>query len=603
MNITEYLTDDVKAEVYNARMMLKQDYSIMNADEAVYKYVGMNSVRPFTAIIHPEDLESFYEAVGKLDQGIQHLLVRLMADNGHYRSMYAVMQHYVRKPDGERCIGMELLDVMQVHDKYDQMQSCLQKYRKFMTLSTDIYFEYFYEERIVNIYEYVNGLAEVLLSKKIDELYEKICQSGEYSDRQRQEFTVLYDSLTKAADNIELKIDGALFGMGNCRLKLKGGILYCEDRKIMMVALMNRLDTAEAAEDEKYYTQSYAIDAATSVYNKRAISELAVDVVAEAGENRLYVIMMDLDDFKLLNDTYGHLAGDEILAKVAEIIKSIIGPRGYVGRFGGDEFFVITDRVKTDEELTYALKTIRKHIAWNCRKIIPDMIITTSIGIAKYPEDGRTYEELFKIADKCLYIAKAKGKNRFILYDPKVHKDVEMSDTPGRFGTAGLVGDSYQICTAACKVITAVRKDGIPGLGDNLDNIRRLFDLDGITIYVGQDYLRAYTSGKYDNPLAKADFLKSPQVDSFFDENGVFCVNKILTVRERCPEVYDALTSQGDSGFIMVRSLLLEQGAEPVAIAFEIFGRKRKWSDNEKAMLMMIARTIMEILTGNRDGR
>ena len=86
-------------------------------------------------------------------------------------------------------------------------------------------------------------------------------------------------------------------------------------------------------------------------------------------------------------------------------------------RFGGDEFYLFTNNVEAEDNLRIFLTAARQQIRYTFEKKHPELHVTLSIGVSLYPDDGRTYDELFQKADKCLYIAKSRGKNRFIIYD------------------------------------------------------------------------------------------------------------------------------------------------------------------------------------------
>ncbi len=594
MNITEYISGNEKTEMYHGRMTLKHDYGIINADESVYRYVGVNSARPVTVAIHPEDLASFHNAMAKLEQEPQHLVIRLLDCENRYRYMYLLMRHNSRLADGEPTTDIEMMDIVQTHEKVESLHDSVLKYRKLMTLSNNLYFEYYYDTQTIKIYEYINSRSLDLFCGSLEETREKVHGSDKgYSHKQLLEFDALYDSLIGSADNIDMMVDGSIFGMDGCILKLQGGILYQADKKEMLIAVVTKLTTEDMGGEEKYYTTSYAIDAGTSVYNKRAISELSVDIIARAEGRHCYIIMMDVDDFKTINDTYGHMTGDVVLAKVAEIIKSVLGDRGYVGRFGGDEFFIITDDVESDEDIVYVLKTIRKHIDWSCKEIVESLAVKTSIGIAKYPENGSTYEELLRIADKCLYIAKAKGKNRYILYNPEKHGEVEEQNSEGHLSVAGLFDNNYQMCSAAYHILQHIHLSNQEELPVCLDEVRRTFDLDGITVYAGEDFERKYTSGRYVNPMERADFLNTPDGKALLDANGLVSVNKAISIKERCPILCERMERQDTSGFILVKG----DGTAselPVAVCFEVFSRPRKWSDNDRGLLLIIAKSLIE---------
>lgn len=593
MNITEYVSKDDSVQIYNGKMSLRREYHIVNADESIYKYIGPNSVLPITTLIHEEDLPCFYSAVAALDNGPQHLIVRFMDCNDAYRYMYMIMSYNGKVLDGFRSIDVELLDIVHIHNRYNSLNESVNKYRTLMTLSNNIYIEYFYDEKIVNVFEYANRRGVDRFRKNIDEMMVQIEGSSEYSYRQKAEFAAFYDCLTSGMVRINLAIDGVFFGIGY-RLNVSGGILSKNGRRYMMVSVATPVKNEERESQEKYYMTEFGIDAATGVYNKRAISELAMDIIAEAGDNPLYIIMMDVDDFKTLNDTYGHLLGDRILAKVTEIIKAVLGDRGYVGRFDGDEFFIVTDKIESDEDVILMLKTIRKQIAWNCRQEVNDVNVTTSLGISKYPQDGKSYDELFKIADKCLYIAKAKGRDRYILYDPKLHGAV---DNGYRSGYANVVmwNNSYQMCGVSCDIISNIYKGGFGRLQEILEFVRSSFDIDGIAVYQGADYKRMCQAGEYLKPICSAAFISERAFAGCFDEFGVYSANKVLEIREVCPKGYDLLTEQSNSAFLMVK---LNTDRGPMAISYDIFNRLRKWSDYEKGLLMMIAKAVMEVVAG-----
>ena len=128
--------------------------------------------------------------------------------------------------------------------------------------------------------------------------------------------------------------------------------------------------------------------------------------------------MIDIDDFKLFNDTEGHLAGDEILKNIANIAKDSLRIIDVIARFGGEEFAVIMPQTDKDEAFMVT-ERIRKSIVeylprtWN---VFPNDAITISIGIASFPSDGNDRKSLIRNADKALYTAKIKGKDRTVVW-------------------------------------------------------------------------------------------------------------------------------------------------------------------------------------------
>lgn len=591
MNITEYVSIDESAQIYNGKISLKPDYHIDSADEAIYKYLGGNSVLPLTSLLHADDVKFFNDAVEDLDKGPQHLIVRLLGYNKKYRYMYMIMEYNNRSVQERRCINAELLDIVYIHNRYNTLRGSVDKYRLFMSLSSNIYVEYFYEDKLVNVFEYFNRRGHVIFRKNIEEMKQDVLYGGAYSEGQKVQFMSFYDSLTCGIQSNDLYIDGALFGMKGS-LCLNAGALNKNGRQHMLVAVAKPIKGGDVEKNEKYYMTEYGIDSALGIYNKRAISELATDLIRDGEKKPLYIVMMDIDNFKSLNDVYGHLTGDMVLEQVAGCIVGVIGDRGYAGRFGGDEFFIITDKIKNDSDIVVMIKAIRKQISWNCRQEIPGMNVTCSVGICKFPDDGKTYDELFRIADKCLYIAKAKGRDRYILYNPALHGTVEDGSKNSSGIDVMMWNNSYQMCGFAYGIISELYNGGKAEIQKCLDMIKNNFDLDGIAIYKGDDYKRIAQTGEYFNPIENASFIGETEFSGCFDQYGVLCTNKTFTIKEKCQSGYDCYMKQNTSAFLLVKT---EDDKGKIAISFDIFNRMRKWSDYEKGILMLIAKYIMEV--------
>lgn len=120
------------------------------------------------------------------------------------------------------------------------------------------------------------------------------------------------------------------------------------------------------------------IDVLTNVYNHKAFEEYCAKELAECTTNALFV-MLDIDDFKMINDTQGHAVGDMVLSQTGSILSEVTGDRGIVGRLGGDEFAVFASGFQNSVEMEEFCVSLRE----NLKKIIFDMEYSVSIGAAK----------------------------------------------------------------------------------------------------------------------------------------------------------------------------------------------------------------------------
>ncbi|SHG61523.1 diguanylate cyclase (GGDEF) domain-containing protein [Thermosyntropha lipolytica DSM 11003] len=158
-------------------------------------------------------------------------------------------------------------------------------------------------------------------------------------------------------------------------------------------------------------------DVLTGLNNRLAMARVLPALVLETQKtgDPFVLVVIDLDNFKKINDTYGHEAGDKVLQEVANAIKSSIRGLDYVFRYGGEEFILVL-RNANYEQSFIPLERIRKSIA--AREIVISdgkIHVTASLGAASYTEDNpKTIDELIRYADLAMYEAKAAGKNRVV---------------------------------------------------------------------------------------------------------------------------------------------------------------------------------------------
>ncbi len=178
-----------------------------------------------------------------------------------------------------------------------------------------------------------------------------------------------------------------------------------------------------AIENSKLYQQTLYLsytDSLTKIYNHGRFQYLLEEKLKEAKENNqpLSLILMDIDNFKNYNDNLGHPAGDEVIKKIAEIIKNSCRKQDVPARYGGEEFVLILPGT-SKEEARIIGERIRKRIAdypFKDKEIQPQGAITVSMGIATFPDDAEDKKELIEKADLALFAAKNKGKNQVVIY-------------------------------------------------------------------------------------------------------------------------------------------------------------------------------------------
>ncbi len=191
--------------------------------------------------------------------------------------------------------------------------------------------------------------------------------------------------------------------------------------KITVDRAVERQTLIRGVKEKDYYKGLSLIDGLTGLYNHFHFYHLLGQEIIKAQRypQSVSLFMIDIDDFKIYNDTYGHLVGDEILRKLAMVLKKVVRKVDYVARYGGEEFSIILPQ--TDKEKSFIsarrLMKVVEETQFKGEEKLPRGHLTISMGIAAYPEDATSLEELIHRADEALYKAKHSGKNQICLFN------------------------------------------------------------------------------------------------------------------------------------------------------------------------------------------
>ena len=201
-------------------------------------------------------------------------------------------------------------------------------------------------------------------------------------------------------------------------VELIGRTLVYGDEKLRM-SVVRDLRDRHAAQARIHHLAHH--DALTGLPNRMSFMERLGQQIerARAANTSLALLFVDLDHFKRVNDSLGHLIGDRLLQTVAARISACLRAGDVVARFGGDEFIVLLDDAARDDVAQVAHKLLRA-IELPVDAEGRDLSVTPSVGIAMFPHDGTTPTELIKNADTAMYIAKSRGRANCQFFDPAV---------------------------------------------------------------------------------------------------------------------------------------------------------------------------------------
>jgi len=232
-------------------------------------------------------------------------------------------------------------------------------------------------------------------------------------------------------NNTHLCLPISQSGIVGCVVQIVVPVEQGQLAKLMLpfvaVYLREAAPVLEAKRLMEHLRESSLRDAMTGLYNRRFLEEYVATLVAAAMRKKtpFSVLMLDLDHFKQVNDTFGHEAGDRVLKVLAEILAKSIRNSDLLIRYGGEEFLIILLETGPDAALHVA-ENIRSRVA-ETKIPLPASLLqkTISIGVAEFPTDADNFWQVVKFADVALYEAKKQGRNRVVRFLPEMWSDPE----------------------------------------------------------------------------------------------------------------------------------------------------------------------------------
>lgn len=175
------------------------------------------------------------------------------------------------------------------------------------------------------------------------------------------------------------------------------------------------------------------LDSLTGTYNHLAFENKCTSLIRQNGTKLLFV-MLDVDDFKIVNDTLGHNVGDRVLSQTGQVLKEAVGANGIVGRLGGDEFAAIVFGLEDSD----AVDEFCVKLSGKLKNIIFDMEYSASIGMTTGDDRELTFKDLYYEADQAMYYSKRQGKNRISFFDSIRKNDVSTPHNSGALSNTGV---------------------------------------------------------------------------------------------------------------------------------------------------------------------
>ncbi len=504
--------------------------------------------------------------------------------------------------DGREYLWGKIVDVTKMHHRQGVLQEELERCRILLAQVDHVTFEW---DILKDEMSHSEGWMSVFGYEPIRENFSRRVKDSHLHPEDIEGFTCCLQRMKAGSPYEEVKIRLA---------KTDGRYLWCrfrgttqfdeQETPVKVIGVILNIDESERA--AQALLEKAERDGLTGLLNKKTGQEQVEKTLKEREENDRYALLIiDLDNFKQVNDRHGHMFGDAVLSQAAQEIRKQFRMDDIAARIGGDEFMVLMKKVPDEERVKQRCEKLVQSFERMFEEQLPGSGLTCSIGIAMLPDHGVAYQELFGAADKALYRAKQKGKNQFVLYD------LEDTVIPLKTSVSQRI-DSNEEQEVAGKNLIHFIFQRLYESGNVEETVQKAIEVIGKRINVSRVYIfendaeNQYCSNTFEwyndgiapeiEHLQKVSYETDiPGYEAHFDERGIFYCPDI---RDLPRQEYEILEPQGIKS--MLQCAIRDNGVFRGYVGFDECINTRLWNQEQIDMLTFLAEMISVFLLKKR---
>ena len=563
---------------------------IRKGSEGFYEFLGAREMYGISRIIHPDDIGRLESGIEALDQNSSNVVaLRMAGSEQQYIWMILFLSLSDVEEDGKKMINIEIEDVTNFKKEMDELKNNNIVYSEYFSLMECMMISYDLAADRLKLFA-MGSQQMTVFDGTMEKWRKREAEIQAIAPKSRNEYEKLLEAITKGYSTFKIELNTKTSSKSDKRYwcMINGKTIadvHGNAHAIATLSMVNVVTRKQNTGELNAMTR----DAGTDLLNKRAITSYVKELLEKKPPYNVTIAIIDLDNFKNVNDTFGHQFGDEVLFKTAEVIKNAVANRGVAGRIGGDELFIVLEKMEGESDIRGVLRTIRTNVEWLYKGKL-EITVTCSMGCASYPADADNYEDLFKIADRMLYLAKEKGKNRYILYEEAIHKKYLSGTGDIIVRNKGiLVFNKLALVNEIMDECYTIPKEQM-NWNEVCDRICGAFELDDIGVYYAPDMRRQSLWSIFGDATMSGDYLTDETYLKGFDELGLYVVDSVLNLDGMNDKAYKALTEQ--KIFASVQYMVKRDDEIADFITFNKSKTSKKWSSQDTSYLCILGHII-----------
>lgn len=570
---------------YSGEITVTSNLFLKLADDGFLKFTGLDMNASAETAFAEEDVPVIKNAFKSGVGGDYHVMLSLRRADGVFCACLA--SFHVFFEGCEMLLRIKIADLSELRAARNELKKVKSLANAYFDLLGCILLKYERTSELLEVYYINDNRRRVIYNGTIDGWKEEML-NGKVAPESANEFKSLCEDIAFSRKGFRhsVKIKGFLGGtefeecLFSCRL------VSDEAGEVSVVGCIeiggnkSQGNVIDAVNDK---------DVFLDMLNKRAVIEQANRIMANNENGHSYFILLDLDNFKYVNDTYGHIVGDDVLIAFTKIINDNVNGRGIVGRMGGDEILIVTETIADQTELRNMLRTIRTTVEWTFKNDPRELNVTCSMGVCEFPVNGSDFNKLYSLADKMLYIAKSKGKNRYIIYTPELHDSQLEPVGSVPKNVKNLSADKIGIMHRLVDRYLVRRTYNNAKIFSEIGEAFALSEI--LMIY--QDFTVAFQwtpEGIFSDIGKIAHFKYDETFGSLFNSDNLLVLDGLYKLDGKCPEVEECLNQKGVKSALFYR--IDRVGKFSGYVMFAKKTQRQMWSEYEIMALSTAAKVF-----------
>jgi GGDEF domain-containing protein len=420
-----------KYELINGMAVIDSNLQVITANENFYKFVGISRCYTLMDVIHQVDMDDFMEVGNSLRVGQKKTMVIRMrrVDNSYRWVLTDVIKGELVNADKEKddyeYIELHMNDVQGLQHQYQYTRQLVDDYSMLLAMEGELVFSMDYKTREVEVYRFIDKKMTLLETKLMSDLVDEYLNNSLIVSEDVPVFKSMVDDINKGVPEFNYRFSiktTEVQVLESGRIEVKGNIHYDNyNRPHRMLGTLRRLDDMQG-----YSRELLTHDMNSRRFTKDEVLTYVRQNIEYNAAGEVVLMLLQIDGLDELRREYGDEAANKLHSFVHDMCRDAVGYRGVVGADEDGTIYasIAANGITLEVNTRAFIESLRNMIKWRYREKSYGNQITFSIGVSRYPFNGKDYNKMVEKAYRALGLAISKGRKRYILYKEAIHGEM-----------------------------------------------------------------------------------------------------------------------------------------------------------------------------------